>query len=44
LVLKALGDHAGARAAYERALKILEMYFSSDHPNIRIVRGNLESL
>jgi hypothetical protein len=39
-----LGDHTGAKAAYERALKIFEKFLPADHPNIRIVKGNLESL
>jgi len=43
-VLKALGDHADAKAAYEHALKIFEKFLPPNHPNIKIVRGNLESL
>jgi len=39
-----LADYAGAKAAYERALKIFEKFLPPDHPNIRIVKGNLESL
>lgn len=40
---KDLGDLAGARSAFERALAILEQFFP-DHPDIRIVRRNLDSL
>jgi len=43
-VLKALGDLAGAKAAYERALRIFRQFLPPGHPNIEIVRGNLESL
>jgi hypothetical protein len=43
-VKKALGDLAGARASHERALRILERFLPEGHPNIEIVRGNLESL
>jgi tetratricopeptide (TPR) repeat protein len=44
-VLQAQGDLAGARAAYERALYILECsQLPPEHPNIKIVRRNLESL
>jgi tetratricopeptide (TPR) repeat protein len=39
-----LADYAGAKAAYERALKIFEKFLPPDHPNIKIVRGNLDSL
>jgi Tfp pilus assembly protein PilF len=39
------GDLAGARASYERALRILEnSQVPTDHPNIEVVQGNLESL
>ena len=44
LVLQALGDLAGARAAFERALAIFVKFLPADHPNIRIVRDNLDSL
>jgi Tfp pilus assembly protein PilF len=44
-VQQALGDLAGARASYERALRILEnSQVPTDHPNIEVVQGNLESL
>lgn len=39
-----LADYNGAKAAYERALKIFEKFFPPDHPNIKSVRGNLERL
>ena len=42
--IKILADYAGAKAAYERALKILEKFLPPNHPSIKIVRGNLESL
>ena len=35
---------AGARAAYERALAILEQFLPADHPHIALVRRNLASL
>jgi hypothetical protein len=44
LVLRDLGDLAGAKAAYERALAILERTLGPDHPNTRTVRRNLECL
>jgi hypothetical protein len=43
-VLRAQGDLAGARAAYERALAILEKFLPPEHPNLRIMRGNLEQV
>jgi len=43
-VLRALGDHASARTAFERALKIDEKVFGPDHPSTKIIRKNLESL
>jgi tetratricopeptide (TPR) repeat protein len=43
-VLQDLGDHAGAKAAFERALRIFEHFLGPDHPSTRVVRGNLESL
>ena len=42
--LKQVAEYAGARAAYERALAIFERFLPSDHPNIRIVRNNLNAL
>ena len=44
LVLQDLGDLAGARAAFERALAIFERVLGPDHPSTRIARGNLKSL
>jgi Tfp pilus assembly protein PilF len=44
LVLQAQGDLAGARACYERAVKILTQFLGPDHPNTQIVRENLQSL
>ena len=44
LVLKDLGDLAGARAALERALAIDEAAFGPDHPKIQTVWENLASL
>ena len=43
-VLKALGDLPGAKAAYARALKILQKLLGDDHQNTRLVRGNFDSL
>ena len=43
-VLKAEGDLAGARAAYERALAIAEKALGPDHPNTVIFRRNLDIL
>ena len=43
-VLKALGDYAGAKEAYQRALVIIKKKLGPDHPNTKFVRGNLESL
>ncbi len=44
LVLQAQGDLAGARAALERALRILERFLPPDHPHIATVRENLARL
>lgn len=44
LVLKELGDLPGAKAALERALQILQKSLGDDHPNIRLVRENIDSL
>jgi len=44
LVLQDLGELAGARAAFERALRIFEKSLPPEHPYIRGVRGNLEVL
>jgi hypothetical protein len=43
-VLKDLGDHADARAAYERALAILENTLPPEHPDIAAVKANLAAL
>jgi len=40
-VLHALGDLAGARAAYERALRILEASLGLEHPNVAVTVNNL---
>ncbi len=42
--LRMTGDYAGARAAYERALRILEQTLGPDHPNTQTVRHSLQSL
>ena len=44
MVLQDLGDLPAARQHYERALAILRQFLPEDHPNIKIVRGNLEVL
>jgi tetratricopeptide (TPR) repeat protein len=41
LVLKDLGDLAGARAQFERALAIGETALGPDHPRVAVIRGNL---
>jgi tetratricopeptide (TPR) repeat protein len=43
-VYQAQGDYPGARAAFERALSIFEELLSPDHPDIKTVRGDLQSL
>jgi len=43
-VLQALGDLAGARAVYERALKIFKKFLPDGHPDIKIVQGNLDAV
>ncbi len=40
-VLRDLGDLAGVRAHYERALAIYGAAFGPDHPNVTIRLGNL---
>ncbi|MFN8398810.1 MAG: toll/interleukin-1 receptor domain-containing protein [Anaerolineales bacterium] len=42
--IKELADYAGAKAAYERALKIDEAAFGPDHPNVAIRVNNLGSV
>jgi len=44
LVLRALGNLAGARECLERALRIFWATLPPDHPHIRIVEGNLRAL
>jgi hypothetical protein len=44
MVLKELGDLPGARANYERALKIFKKFLGDDHPNTRLVQRNLDAL
>jgi len=39
--IKTLADYAGAKAAYERALKIDEAAFGPDHPKVAICVNNL---
>ena len=41
IVRQQLGDHAGAVAAYERALGIKEAAYGSDHPQVAITLANL---
>ena len=43
-VLQALGDLAGARASYERALRIFEVHLGAAHPSTQTVQHNLEAL
>jgi len=43
-VLQDLGDLAGARAAFERALRIKRKFFLDDHPSIQITLNNLAAL
>ena len=40
-MLQDLGDLAGARAAYERALCIFERVLGPDHPNVATLVNNL---
>lgn len=42
--LRQMGNYAGARRYYERTLAIFEQALGPDHPNSRVVRGNLASL
>jgi hypothetical protein len=39
-----LGDLAGAKTYYERALKIFRQFLPEGHPNIKIVEDNLRML
>jgi len=43
-VLKELGDLPGAKAAFERALKINEKAFGPDHPSVATDVNNLGTL
>jgi hypothetical protein len=43
-VLQELGDLAGARASFERALRIFEAAYGPDHPSTQTVAGNLRGL
>jgi Tfp pilus assembly protein PilF len=40
LVQQAQGDLAGARASFERALRIFERFLPAGHPNIETVKGH----
>ena len=44
VVLRALGDLAGAKKSYERALVINEKSLPPDQPHIRIAKKNLKIL
>jgi len=44
MVLKDLGDLAGARAHYEQALAIFEKVLEADHPNVATLVNNLGSV
>jgi len=39
-----VADLAGARAAFERALRIFEKFLGPEHAKTQKVRGNLEAL
>jgi hypothetical protein len=41
-VLQELGDLAGAKANFERAIAITEASLGPDHPNVAIFRRNLD--
>ena len=43
-LLQAMGDLAGTRPYYERALAIWEEVLGPDHLDTRIAQGNLKSL
>jgi hypothetical protein len=43
-VLQALGDLPGAREQLERALAISEAALGRDHPTVRTLRRNLDSV
>ena len=42
--IRDLADYAGAKAAFERAIKIDEAAFGPDHPNVAIRVNNLGSV
>jgi Tetratricopeptide repeat len=44
VLLQQLGDLAGAKASFERALRIVEAVYGPDHPNTQTVAGNLRGL
>jgi len=39
--LKYLAEYQAAQSAYARALEIFQNHLPADHPNLRIVRGNI---
>ncbi len=39
-----MGDFEGARAHYQRALRIFQQFLGDDHPNTVTVRNHLRSL
>ena len=39
-----VGDYQAAQPYYERALEIREKVLGPEHPDTKIVRGNLEAL
>ncbi|HHH54464.1 MAG TPA: tetratricopeptide repeat protein, partial [Bacteroidetes bacterium] len=43
-VLKDLGDYEGAKRLYEKAYAILRKQLGEEHPNTKLVKGNLESI
>jgi Tetratricopeptide repeat len=43
-VLKDLGDLAGAKTQFERALAITEAALGPDHPIVGVIEGNLKSV
>lgn len=44
LMLHSQGDHAGAKAALERALRIRQQTLGPDHPETQLTRRNLEAI
>jgi hypothetical protein len=43
-VIQDLRELAGARANFERALKIFKKFLGDDHPKTRLVQRHLEAL